>query len=156
MTSSTASPSKPSASLTSSAKNGRLDRQKARALVQARREEVHVSGDHLRKRPRTKAKERHPDAPLDWVRVEFRIHPTKESRSRRRSSNRNRSHALAGGRTTSAISSELPRFLGSSSTPGTKSPGASSPLKTCTASTSASSPKRSRISTCPGRRISPP
>ena len=33
---------------------------KTRALVQARREEVHVSGDHLRKRPRTKAKNVNP------------------------------------------------------------------------------------------------
>ena len=63
-----------------------------------------------------------PDAPLDWVRVDFGYIPPRNPRSRRRSSNRNRSHALAGGRTTSAISSELPRSLGSSSTPGTKKP----------------------------------
>ena len=39
------------------------------------------------------------------------IHPTKESKVTASKPNRNRSHALAGGRTTSAISSELPRSL---------------------------------------------
>ena len=150
MTSSTASPSKPSASLTSSAKKWAIDRQKARALVQARREEVHVSGDHLRKRPRTKAKNVNPDAPLDWVRVEFRIHPTKESKVT--ASKLQPEQIARSGRWTDYLCDLLgaTSVLGSSSTPGTKSPGASSPLKTCTASTSASSPKRSRISIAQG------
>ena len=46
--------------------------------------------------------------------------PPRNPRSRRRSSNRNRSHALAGGRTTSAISSELPRSSGQARHPEQK------------------------------------
>ena len=86
----------------------------------------------------------------------FGFIPPRNPRSRRRSSNRNKSHVRDDGRTTSATSLGLPRSLGSSSTHGTRNPGASSPAKTCTASTSGSSPKQSKTILYLGRRISPP
>ena len=61
-----------------------------------------------------------PDAPLDWVRVEFRIHPTKESKVT--ASKLQPEQIARSGRWTDYLCDLLgaTSVLGSSSTPGTK------------------------------------
>ena len=92
-------------------KNGRLDRQKRgrsfklggkKSTYQAI---IYEKATNKGKRTSTQTHR------LTGYGSSFGYIPPRNPRSRRRSSNRNRSHALAGGRTTSAISSELPRSL---------------------------------------------
>ena len=98
-----------------------------------------------------------PDAPLDWVRVEFRIHPTKESKVTASKLQPNKSHVRDDGRTTSATSfgaTSVPRVK--LDTRNKKPRCVESSCENMYRQYQRSSPKQSKTIFYLGRRISPP